>query len=83
MSSIIPNYHSSKPLMMLIELTTTICRHLCYLQAAMKEGANVQGYFAWSLLDNFEWSEGYTVRFGINYIDYDNGLERHSKLSTH
>ncbi|CAL8999754.1 unnamed protein product [Prunus brigantina] len=58
-------------------------RHLCYLQAAIKEGANVQGYFAWSLLDNFEWSEGYTVRFGINYIDYDNGLERHSKLSTH
>ncbi|KAL6275270.1 hypothetical protein ACE6H2_018871 [Prunus campanulata] len=57
--------------------------HLCYLQAAIKEGANVQGYFAWSLLDNFEWSEGYTVRFGINYIDYDNGLERHSKLSTH
>ncbi|ONI16621.1 hypothetical protein PRUPE_3G110900 [Prunus persica] len=57
--------------------------HLCYLQEAMKEGANVQGYFAWFLLDNFEWSEGYTVRFGINYIDYDNGLERHSKLLTH
>nr|AAF34651.2 putative prunasin hydrolase isoform PH-L1 precursor [Prunus serotina] len=58
-------------------------RHLCYLQQAIIEGANVQGYFAWSLLDNFEWSEGYTVRFGINYVDYDNGLKRHSKLSTH
>ncbi|ONH99239.1 hypothetical protein PRUPE_6G019800 [Prunus persica] len=58
-------------------------RHLCYLQAAIKEGANVQGYFAWSLLDNFEWRDGYTIWFGINYIDYDNGLERHSKLSTH
>ncbi|XP_034197717.1 beta-glucosidase 13-like, partial [Prunus dulcis] len=58
-------------------------RHLCYLQEAIIEGANVQGYFAWSLLDNFEWSEGYTVRFGINYVDYDNGLKRHSKLSMH
>ncbi|ONI01348.1 hypothetical protein PRUPE_6G134900 [Prunus persica] len=58
-------------------------RHLCYLQEAILEGANVQGYFAWSLLDNFEWSEGYTVRFGINYVDYDNGLKRHSKVSTH
>ncbi|CAL8989655.1 unnamed protein product [Prunus brigantina] len=57
--------------------------HLCYLQAAIKEGVKVKGYFAWSLLDNFEWDNGYTVRFGINYVDYDNGLKRHSKHSTH
>ncbi|KAM1148869.1 hypothetical protein ACFX2B_029227 [Malus domestica] len=57
--------------------------HLCYLQAAIKKGSNVKGYFAWSILDNFEWSEGYTVRFGINYVDYDNGLKRHPKLSTY
>ncbi|BBH07484.1 beta glucosidase 31, partial [Prunus dulcis] len=57
--------------------------HLCYLQAAIKEGANVQGYFAWSLLDNFEWSSGYTMRFGINYVDYANGLKRHPKDSTY
>ncbi|CAN6692630.1 unnamed protein product [Malus baccata var. baccata] len=58
-------------------------RHLCYLQAAIKKGSNVKGYFAWSILDNFEWSEGYTVRFGINYVDYDNGLQRYPKLSTY
>ncbi|XP_021826745.1 cyanogenic beta-glucosidase-like [Prunus avium] len=58
-------------------------RHLCYLQAAMKKGVDVRGYFAWSFIDNFEWSSGYTVRFGVNYADYDNGLERHSKLSAH
>ncbi|XP_021829901.1 beta-glucosidase 13-like [Prunus avium] len=58
-------------------------RHLCYLQAAIKNGAKVKGYFAWSLLDNFEWDYGYTVRFGINYVDYDDNLKRYSKLSTY
>ncbi|KAF3961153.1 hypothetical protein CMV_014196 [Castanea mollissima] len=57
--------------------------HLHYLHSAIKDGVNVKGYFAWSLLDNFEWSLGYTVRFGINYIDYKNGLKRHPKLSAH
>nr|AAF34650.1 prunasin hydrolase isoform PHA precursor [Prunus serotina] len=57
--------------------------HLCYLQAAIKDGVRVKGYFAWSVLDNFEWNSGYTVRFGINYVDYDNGLKRRSKFSAH
>ncbi|KAI5318970.1 hypothetical protein L3X38_038678 [Prunus dulcis] len=39
--------------------------HLCYLHASTRKGAKVKGYFAWSLLDNFEWNDGYTVRFGI------------------
>ena len=46
-----------------------------------RDSVSVKGYFAWSLLDNFEWSSGYTVRFGINYVDYKNGLKRHPKLS--
>ncbi|XAR60323.1 Beta-glucosidase, partial [Bertholletia excelsa] len=56
-------------------------RHLSFLLKAIKEGANVKGYFAWSLLDNFEWNSGYTVRFGINFVDYKNGLKRYPKLS--
>ncbi|PKI60241.1 hypothetical protein CRG98_019429 [Punica granatum] len=56
-------------------------KHLSYLLRAIKEGANVKGYFAWSLLDNFEWGSGYTVRFGINYVDYQNRLKRYPKYS--
>ncbi|KAJ1417975.1 Glycoside hydrolase family 1 [Sesbania bispinosa] len=44
--------------------------HLYYLQKAIKDGVNVKGYFAWSLMDNYEWLLGYTVRYGINYVDY-------------
>ncbi|XP_010257423.1 PREDICTED: beta-glucosidase 12-like [Nelumbo nucifera] len=56
-------------------------RHFCFLQRAIQEGVKVKGYFAWSLLDNFEWSSGYTVRFGINYVDYKDGLKRYPKHS--
>ena len=52
-------------------------RRLAYLQAhltqahrAIQEGAPLKGYFVWSLMDNFEWSYGYTKRFGITYVDY-------------
>ncbi|WVZ04052.1 hypothetical protein V8G54_024858 [Vigna mungo] len=58
-------------------------RHLYYLSKAIKDGVNVRGYFAWSLLDNLEWDAGYTVRFGLNFIDYKDNLKRHKKLSAH
>jgi beta-glucosidase len=48
-----------------------------------RDGANVKGYFAWSLLDNFEWVNGYTIRFGLNFVDYNDGLKRYPKNSAH
>lgn len=44
--------------------------HLKALGRARAEGVPVKGYFVWSLLDNFEWAEGYSKRFGIVYVDY-------------
>ena len=46
-------------------------QHLNAINTAIEKGVNVQGYFAWSLMDNFEWAEGYLKRFGIVYVDYD------------
>ncbi|KAK2440347.1 Beta-glucosidase 12 [Trifolium repens] len=56
-------------------------RHLFYLRSAIEQGANVKGYYIWSLFDNFEWSSGYTVRFGMTFVDYKNDLKRYQKLS--
>lgn len=44
--------------------------YLGQLQRAISEGVPVKGYFVWSLLDNFEWADGYSKRFGIVYVDY-------------
>jgi len=44
--------------------------HLTHLHRAAAEGYPIQGYFLWSLLDNFEWEQGYSKRFGIHYVDY-------------
>ncbi|CAI0419856.1 unnamed protein product [Linum tenue] len=46
-----------------------------------EDGANVRGYFAWSFLDNYEWCNGYAVRFGLHYVDYQNGMMRVPKHS--
>jgi len=47
-----------------------MARYLRELGRAMAEGVEVQGYFHWSLFDNFEWAEGYRERFGLVYVDY-------------
>jgi beta-glucosidase len=54
--------------------------YLGQLRRATAEGLPVRGYFLWSLLDNFEWLDGYTNRFGLHYVDYKT-LKRTPKLS--
>lgn len=48
-------------------------RHLLQLEKAIDEGVGVSGYFQWSLMDNYEWAEGYFDRFGLIYVDYPTG----------
>ncbi|XP_027127621.1 putative beta-glucosidase 41 isoform X2 [Coffea arabica] len=56
--------------------------YLSNLSAAIRQdNCDVRGYFAWSLLDNWEWNMGYTVRFGLYYVDFKNNLTRIPKSS--
>jgi beta-glucosidase len=57
-----------------------VSEHIKATHAAIAAGANVKGYFLWSLLDNFEWARGYGLRFGIVRVDYET-LERTIKSS--
>ena len=45
-------------------------RYLLQLQKACADGVDLRGYFQWSIMDNFEWAEGYRERFGLIYVDY-------------
>lgn len=54
--------------------------HLTHLHRAAAEGFPVKGYFLWSLLDNFEWADSYSKRFGIHYVDFKT-KKRTPKLS--
>ena len=56
-------------------------RYLAEVLKAIQSGVDIRGYFAWSFLDNFEWGEGYSARFGLVYIDFANQLKRIPKDS--
>ena len=56
--------------------------HLDAVQRAVADGADVRGYFLWSLMDNFEWAYGYSKRFGAVYVDYST-QRRIPKASAH
>ncbi|KAH6763446.1 B-S glucosidase 44 [Perilla frutescens var. hirtella] len=56
--------------------------YLAQLKKAINEGANVEGYFQWTFVDNFEWRLGYTSRFGIVYVDFKT-LQRYPKMSAY
>jgi beta-glucosidase len=48
-------------------------RHLLQIEQAIEDGVDIRGYFVWTLTDNFEWHEGYKLRFGIVYCDFPTG----------
>lgn len=50
--------------------------HIAAMHRAVAAGSDVRGYFVWSLMDNFEWAHGYSQRFGIVYVDYENDRKR-------
>ena len=52
------------------ERVTYLREHIAAARRAIADGVKLKGYFAWSLLDNFEWSEGYSRRFGLIYVDF-------------
>ena len=62
--------------------TDFLFSHLSATKQAIAAGANVQGFFYWSLLDNYEWAEGYEKRFGLVHVDFDT-LARTPKASYH
>lgn len=59
-----------------------LTRYLREVRRACEDGVDIRGYFQWSILDNFEWAEGYKERFGLIYVDYRT-LERTLKDSAH
>ena len=54
--------------------TAYLTSHLAACQRAIEDGVPLAGYFAWSLLDNFEWAEGYAMRFGLVHVDFETQL---------
>ncbi|MCS6985776.1 MAG: family 1 glycosylhydrolase [Leptospiraceae bacterium] len=58
-----------------------LVEHIREMQLAMQEGVDVRGYFHWSLIDNFEWAEGFEARFGLVKVDYMNNFKRIARKS--
>jgi beta-glucosidase len=53
-----------------VRRTAYLRDHLAACHRAIQAGVPLNGYFVWSLLDNFEWAKGYTQRFGVVWVDY-------------
>jgi beta-glucosidase len=60
----------------------SIVRHLESAHKAIEEGIMLEGYYHWSILDNFEWGEGFDTRFGLFRVDYEGDLERSSTVAS-
>jgi beta-glucosidase len=59
-----------------------LASHIAAMEEARAAGVDVRGYFIWSIVDNFEWAEGFTKRFGLVHVDFETG-ERTPKASYH
>uniref|UniRef100_A0A0D3CRM4 thioglucosidase n=1 Tax=Brassica oleracea var. oleracea TaxID=109376 RepID=A0A0D3CRM4_BRAOL len=57
------------------------CSHLSCLKCSINDGFSVAGYFAWSLMDNYEFGNGYTLRFGMNWVNFTNPADGREKTS--
>ena len=57
-------------------------QHLEWILRAISCGANVEGYFVWSLMDMFSWTNGYNKRYGLFYVDYET-QKRYPKKSAY
>ncbi|AEE80017.1 Beta-glucosidase 30 [Arabidopsis thaliana] len=79
------NDDGTKPREEIVKDTFRIEYHKTHFEelhkAIVEDGCDVRGYYAWSLMDNFEWEHGYTARFGLYYVDFVNGLKRYPKDS--
>jgi hypothetical protein len=67
-------------------LSQNLCRlfkptNLTIKNLGRNHGTIVKGYFAWTFADDFEWPNGYTIRFGLYYTDYQHNLHRYPKRS--
>jgi len=81
----VPN-ESAMPLEQALNDTFRINFYDQYIGNATKaksEGVDLRGYFAWSLMDNFEWADGYSKRFGVHYVNYTANLTRYTKDSAY
>jgi beta-glucosidase len=57
--------------------------HFQAAHRAMEQDVNLQGYYVWSLMDNFEWSEGYSLRFGLIHVDFDDPYRKRTPKASY
>jgi beta-glucosidase len=57
--------------------------HFAAAHRALSRGADLRGYYVWSLMDNFEWAEGYDIRFGLIRVDFDDPARKRTPKASY